>query len=631
MTLRRFHNMNGLLIKRTARVISDYCRFLSPHAVMKLFVVCLTFCLIIVPVTIGCAADVSLDLNLSSSDNIVSVSLHNRAGADAHIKEIDISLDGKKYALLNSAAVISPGAALQPTVTVQLPAIPGSYPLIATVRYYNDNQLLTMRHVGLFYYRQQAPMPQSCQLEDVSLTDSGKIVVRAATPDIWKVVLPEEIAVVSVKSSPGRKTFTVRSTIDGLDNSYTYFAVAEDESGGLHRTAVARGTLKLQSTATFRAAHGRITTPMLCGFFMLCTAALLFSRAASRQKGLCSLSLHKYASRMLLITTAYLLLKNGGAGAAFVLEYVEVPILREFCTIVVNHFNGSNYLHFFTYFIDAYFLTCLLLLYPFLYYYESGIPLHEDKYSSLLLTVASIGSVVRGGTFYWNYTSRLGLLTCCVKLFFLPLLVSWVINNTFHQINISKTFVFDLVALNAWLLSLFIYVDTILFCFGYIFEFKFLKNEIRSVEPTFLGWLVCLWCYPPFNSVSYRIFDHRLIDIGHAWPANVVMTMTFLITALWGIFAWASVALGTKASNLTNRGIVSSGPYRYVRHPAYASKLLVFYIQGIFLGQYFLGLLFGFTIIYALRAWTEERHLSLDPDYLEYKNLVKWRFIPGVM
>jgi protein-S-isoprenylcysteine O-methyltransferase Ste14 len=423
----------------------------------------------------------------------------------------------------------------------------------------------------------------------------------------------------------------VKSTIDGLDNSYAYFAVAEDEKDGLHRTAVNRGSLKLQSSAASRAAHGRIATPILFGFLVIFIAAALFSRLSTMKNARIAVSLHKYASRMILITTAYLLLKNGGAVVAFFLEYIDAVSLRQFGSILINHFNGSNYLYFFTYVIDLYFVACLLLLYPYLYYRESDIPLHEDKYSSLLLTVASVGSVLRGGSFYWNYTSRLGLLTCCVKLFFLPLLVSWVINNTFHQINISKTLVFDLVALNAWLLSFFIYVDTILFCFGYIFEFKFLKNEIRSVEPTFFGWLVCLWCYPPFNSVSYQIFDHRLIDISHAWPANVVMAMSLLITALWGIFAWASVALGAKASNLTNRGIVSSGPYRYVRHPAYASKLLVFYIQGIFLGQYFLGLLFGFTIIYMLRAWTEERHLSLDPDYIEYKKLVKWRLIPGVI
>jgi protein-S-isoprenylcysteine O-methyltransferase Ste14 len=106
--------------------------------------------------------------------------------------------------------------------------------------------------------------------------------------------------------------------------------------------------------------------------------------------------------------------------------------------------------------------------------------------------------------------------------------------------------------------------------------------------------------------------------------------MTCLISALWGIFAWASVSLGFKGSNLTNRGIVASGPYRFVRHPAYTAKVLLWIIQGIFFAQFTTGILMAFLIIYFLRAWTEERHLSLDPDYLEYRKKVKWRYIPGL-
>jgi protein-S-isoprenylcysteine O-methyltransferase Ste14 len=89
--------------------------------------------------------------------------------------------------------------------------------------------------------------------------------------------------------------------------------------------------------------------------------------------------------------------------------------------------------------------------------------------------------------------------------------------------------------------------------------------------------------------------------------------------------------LGFRASNLTNRGIVKTGPYRFVRHPAYAVKVLIWFTQGIFFGQFGVFIMAGFAIIYFLRAWTEERHLSMDPDYVEYMKLVRWRFIPGVI
>lgn len=47
------------------------------------------------------------------------------------------------------------------------------------------------------------------------------------------------------------------------------------------------------------------------------------------------------------------------------------------------------------------------------------------------------------------------------------------------------------------------------------------------------------------------------------------------------IYAWASWALGLKASNLTNRGIVTTGPYKYIRHPAYICKNTAWLIGGI--------------------------------------------------
>src|SRR3546814_20885855 len=46
------------------------------------------------------------------------------------------------------------------------------------------------------------------------------------------------------------------------------------------------------------------------------------------------------------------------------------------------------------------------------------------------------------------------------------------------------------------------------------------------------------------------------------------------LVLLTAIYAWATVAFGLRFSNLTHRGILTHGPYRWTRHPAYLSKNL---------------------------------------------------------
>lgn len=165
---------------------------------------------------------------------------------------------------------------------------------------------------------------------------------------------------------------------------------------------------------------------------------------------------------------------------------------------------------------------------------------------------------------------------------------------------------------------------------GYLTESRFLGNKTKSAEPTGFGWLVAISCYPPFNSVLGTYLPL------HGGPQHITspewhLVFKGLTVALFTIYAWATVAFGLKFSNLTNRGIITRGPYRFIRHPAYVTKCLAWWLEHIpnITPQTALFLC-GTCTVYALRAWTEERHLSRDPDYLAYKKKVRWKAIPGI-
>jgi protein-S-isoprenylcysteine O-methyltransferase Ste14 len=145
-----------------------------------------------------------------------------------------------------------------------------------------------------------------------------------------------------------------------------------------------------------------------------------------------------------------------------------------------------------------------------------------------------------------------------------------------------------------------------------------------------LGWAAALSCYPPYNNV---LGTYLPLDNGPAviTGENALLALRVATVLLFSIYAAATVAFGFKFSNLTNRGIISRGPYRLVRHPAYLTKCTAWWLEHLptitLTKAFFLTLLCG---VYALRAWTEERHLSMDPDYLAYKKKVPWILFPGV-
>ncbi len=230
-----------------------------------------------------------------------------------------------------------------------------------------------------------------------------------------------------------------------------------------------------------------------------------------------------------------------------------------------------------------------------------------------------------------------------VKLFFIPVMIQFTVGNyhdfmseirrVIHHKGSQTLFtgfnniVFP-VAVTAFYL-----LDTLLFAFGYLFSSSRLRNRIKSVDPTWSGWLVTLACYPPFNNLTASLAPHHSATYAYFHSIEATFVMRLVVMLLLFVYVWASVSLGTKCSNLTNRGIVQRGAYRIVRHPAYISKVLVWWITLIPVLPHIplaaAGMLV-WTVIYFLRAVTEERHLSEDPDYVAYCTKVKYRFIPYV-
>jgi protein-S-isoprenylcysteine O-methyltransferase Ste14 len=173
-------------------------------------------------------------------------------------------------------------------------------------------------------------------------------------------------------------------------------------------------------------------------------------------------------------------------------------------------------------------------------------------------------------------------------------------------------------------------IDIVLASIGYICTFKALNAHIRSPSKDWFGWLVALICYPPFVIIGgFKLTDFRQGGTyWDLWLTSPVLKWLWALAVLCCLltYVWATVAFGIRFSNLTNRGTLTHGPYRLLKHPAYVSKNVYWWLIYVpwvnSLGPkqafYCCALLLLLNGIYYLRARTEEAHLSQDPEYRAY-------------
>ena len=132
------------------------------------------------------------------------------------------------------------------------------------------------------------------------------------------------------------------------------------------------------------------------------------------------------------------------------------------------------------------------------------------------------------------------------------------------------------------------------------------------------------------------------LDVGRFhWSGSVAPAMQGI--GLLAVVVALAVAIWAMAVNpffssviriQTDRGhhLITGGPYRYVRHPAYAAAPFLFVGTGLALGSWFASLI-GVLLVSAI-LWRTAREDRVMRDHLAgydaYAEKVRYRLLPGV-
>ncbi len=132
-------------------------------------------------------------------------------------------------------------------------------------------------------------------------------------------------------------------------------------------------------------------------------------------------------------------------------------------------------------------------------------------------------------------------------------------------------------------------------------------------------------------------YDRGRLHFAGGVPIPVEVVGFLLVGAMWLVMLWAMRVnrfFSSAARLQPDRGqrVITTGPYRVVRHPAYAMALLGCPANGLALGSWLAAAVGALALPMLMwRCIGEDRMLRAGlPGYADYAARVRWRLIPGI-
>lgn len=131
------------------------------------------------------------------------------------------------------------------------------------------------------------------------------------------------------------------------------------------------------------------------------------------------------------------------------------------------------------------------------------------------------------------------------------------------------------------------------------------------------------------------------LDERYGWSGEFPFSWQIiaLIICAFGytIFTWATASNAffskvVRIQSERDHRVVSSGPYQYVRHPAYLGAILYeLAVSFLFASWWSLALSMVSASLLVIRTGLEDRTLIKElPGYSDYAQMIKYRLIPGI-
>ncbi|MGB2907278.1 MAG: isoprenylcysteine carboxylmethyltransferase family protein [Candidatus Aminicenantaceae bacterium] len=115
-------------------------------------------------------------------------------------------------------------------------------------------------------------------------------------------------------------------------------------------------------------------------------------------------------------------------------------------------------------------------------------------------------------------------------------------------------------------------------------------------------------------------------------PVGLILVVLGSVPSAWAISLNPHFEPTVRIQEERGHRVISTGPYRYVRHPGYLSAILTSTATPLLLGTPWAFLPVGaIIVVLVIRTALEDRVLRRElTGYREYAQRVRWRLFPGI-
>jgi hypothetical protein len=235
-------------------------------------------------------------VDLSTPPGVLRVKLANNGDTAARFVRAEARL-GKWRASASPVAVVAPNGTCRADLPLtDLPSVPGLYHIVLKTHYSDDSghPFSAIAMVPLQTREMEIPEPVVGALAPLSMGTNGRLTLEVwpldeATTNVEaQLILPDEMfcpdpvrRLTMAQGLPASTEFTVRNLSAQNGSTYSVFAKLDCEENGVHRSAVAAGTIAISLNPI--AAPTMYT--LWLGVAVLLLLAFVVAQFTARRKG----------------------------------------------------------------------------------------------------------------------------------------------------------------------------------------------------------------------------------------------------------------------------------------------------------------------------------------------------------